>query len=288
MSASPRTTVKWGPDDKTAAVSISLDNLGEAMDLSIGTWPDDKPVGSHYSVTEVLPRLLDVLAEEGVRCTYFIEGWSTGIYPDAVNHVRGAGHEIAYHGWRHEHWPDLDSREREAELLSRGVETFRRFGITLRGFRPPGGGLTPWTLQLLRDNGFAYCSPAARRAGLLDGIAALPFRWDAIDAYYFFDAFAPLRRQFGDSEEVLPPSRLEAGMAASIDDAVASAGYLSLLFHPFLENEPEHFEAMRNVIRMVARHDDIWCAPCSEHADWLLSNRELFAADPELDERSWQ
>lgn len=288
MSTTPEATVGWGPARKAAAMSITFDNLGEAMDLSIGTWPENLAVGNHYSVTEVLPKILDLLEEERVHCTYFTEGWSVDVYADAIHRIRDAGHDIAYHGWRHEHWPSLDSREREAELLARGVEAFRELGIELRGFRPPGGVFTPWTVDLLRENGFSYASPAAKRAGLLDGVAVLPFQWTAIDAYYFFDAFAPLRGQFGDPGEVLSPSRLEERMRAAIEETVAAGSYLALLFHPFLERDEERFDSMRRVIQEVARHGDVWCAPCIEQAEWVHAHRSSFKLDPQLDERSWQ
>src|SRR5215210_7251904 len=35
----PAVPRRWGPDGRTAAVSVTFDNLGEAMELSRGTWP---------------------------------------------------------------------------------------------------------------------------------------------------------------------------------------------------------------------------------------------------------
>lgn len=283
-----RSAARWGPGGHAAAVSITLDNLGEAMDLSIGTWPEGRPVGRHHSVTEVLPRILDLLRREGVSCTYFVEGWSAEVYPEVLRRLDDAGHEIALHGWRHEHWPALTSRRLESQLISRGMASMRAHGVDLRGFRPPGGVLTPWSVDLLGDNGFTYVSPAGRRAGLIDGLVALPFRWTAIDAYYFFDAFAPLRRMLGDPAGTLPPERLVAGVEQALDEVAAAGGCLSLLFHPFLEDHPDRFEAMAHIVGLIAGRDDIWCAPCAQHADWALEHRELLSHAPQLDEASWQ
>jgi peptidoglycan/xylan/chitin deacetylase (PgdA/CDA1 family) len=280
---------RWGPDAKAAAVSITFDNLGEAMDLAIGAWPEHEPVGHHYSVRQVLPKVLATLDDLGVRCTYFAEGWSADVYPDALHDLAAAGHEIGYHGWRHEHWPRIDSRELEAELILRGTRKMAEHGITVRGFRPPGGVMTAWTLELMRAHGLSYISPAGTRAGILDGtIAALPFRWKAIDAYYFFEAFAPLRRALGDPEGVLAPERFTSELDRTLQTLIAENGYLSLLFHPFLLNQPERLDAMRHIIATVLDHDDIWCAPCIDHATWMLEVSPEKAAAPELDERSWQ
>ena len=35
-------------------VSVTFDNLGEASDLERGWWPEDEPIGAHYSVTEAV------------------------------------------------------------------------------------------------------------------------------------------------------------------------------------------------------------------------------------------
>ena len=269
-------------------MSITFDNLGEAMELSLGTWPAGAAVGRHHSVTHVLPRILELLEREDVRCTYFVEGWSAQMYPDAVRSLHAAGHEVACHGWRHEPWSTLAGRERESELIRRSVDSLGAHGADARGFRPPGGRLNPWSSAVLREHGFSYVSPAGSGAGLLEGLVALPFAWRATDAFYLFEAFGGLRRSLGEPTEPLPPDRLLAGMEATLSETVAAGGYASLVFHPFLHGDPERFAAMRHVIAAVARSDDIWCAPAGEHADWLMAHHSAAAANVELDAHHWQ
>ncbi|MCA1682691.1 MAG: polysaccharide deacetylase family protein, partial [Actinobacteria bacterium] len=279
---------RWGPQARSAAVSITFDNLGEAMDLALGTWPEDQPLGRHHSVTRVLPRILSLLDGEGLRSTYFVEGWSAAMYPDAIRRLHDAGHEIGCHGWRHERWSQIASRDMEATLISRAVAAIGGHGIQLRGFRPPGGELSDWSAEVLRQQGFAYVSPAARRLATIGGLVALPFRWKAIDAYYLYDAFASLRAAYGDPEHALPPRRLVDGVEQVLDEIVSAGGYVSLLFHPFLHADGGHFTAMEQIIAAVAKRDDVWCATCAEHVDWVLRHPELLAADPELENVSWQ
>lgn len=279
---------RWGPHGQSAAVSVTFDNLGEAMELSLGTWPADQPVGRHHSAIEVLPRILDLLGREGLHCTYFVEGWSAGVYPDAIRALHEAGHEIGCHGWRHEHWAALGGRDQEAELVGRAVAAIRGHGLELQGFRPPGGELNDWTAAVLREQGLSYVSAAARRVATIGGLVALPFRWRTIDAYYLFGAFAPLRASCGDPEETLPPARLVAAVEQVLDEIVAAEGYVSLLFHPFLQADDGHFAAMEQIVSTVARREEIWCATCAEHADWALRHPELLAPDPELEHRSWR
>src|SRR5580692_2567714 len=98
----------WGASVADAAVSVTFDNLGEAAQLELGMWPAEVPQGEHFSVVEVLPRLLDLLASHGVAASFFVEGLNAQMYPDALRAILAGGHEVAVHAWRHEDWGALD------------------------------------------------------------------------------------------------------------------------------------------------------------------------------------
>jgi hypothetical protein len=202
-------------------VSITFDNLGEAAQLELGMWPEDVPVGEHFTVLDVLPRLLDLLATHHMRATFFVEGLNAEMYPQALHTIVSAGHELAMHAYRHEEWAALDA-ESEVALLRRATEAMRRIDIQPLGFRPPGGGLTDRTLQLLGERGYTYVSPAGEREGLLEGLAVLPFRWPLVDAYSYLPQFAGLRERYGDGPDTLTPPRMRDAMIAALD---AHAGY---------------------------------------------------------------
>jgi peptidoglycan/xylan/chitin deacetylase (PgdA/CDA1 family) len=259
----------WGPDGRRAALTVSFDNLGEVTDLQRGLWPDDEPLGRHFSVTRALPRILALLDVAGVRATFFVEGRNTELYPGTLTGIAAAGHEVAYHGWCHEPWADLGAPE-EAELLDRGVGAMKALGLRPVGFRPPGGRLTLVSLELLRERRFAHCSPAGDGVGVRDGIVVLPFRWPMIDAYHYLPRFAALRaRDFG-SGAALPPAALARRLDAALRNAVRHGAHLSVVFHPFLAEPRERFDVMRRHLRAVRRLVDdgvIWCAPYREVAE---------------------
>jgi peptidoglycan/xylan/chitin deacetylase (PgdA/CDA1 family) len=238
-------------------VSITFDNLGEASDLERGWWPEDEPLGRHDSVTEALPRVLDLLGGAGLRATFFVEGLNTELYPDTLVELDARGHEVACHGWRHERWSALDPAT-ERDRLRRSVEGMRALGLPPAGFRPPGGELTEATPALLRELGFTYCSPAAGTPA--GGMPALPFRWELLDAYHYLPHFAAMRGQ----ETPLPPARLRETVLAALEEPHR---HLILLFHPFLADTGERLAVLGDVLGRVRELVDagaVVCAPCRE------------------------
>jgi peptidoglycan/xylan/chitin deacetylase (PgdA/CDA1 family) len=243
------------PDEAGAAdaISVTFDNLGEAAQLELGMWPPDVPQGEHFTVTEVLPHLLELLSSLGLSATFFVEGLNASTYPDALASIAERGHELALHAWRHEDWALL-SPDREAALLDRAQEAMAKIGLSATGFRPPGGGLTPWTLELLRSRGFRYASPAGRREGVSDGLAVLPFRWPLVDAFYYLPQFAGLRRHEGFPEQPLPVARMREVMSDAVHRHTDERGHLALLFHPFSTafTGEEGWAAMTDVLSLVS------------------------------------
>jgi peptidoglycan/xylan/chitin deacetylase (PgdA/CDA1 family) len=238
-----------------ATVSVTFDNLGEAAELERGTWPEDRPLGEHFSVRECLPQLLALLAREDLRATFFVEGLNGELYPEVLDGLRAAGHEVACHGWRHEPWHEVTD---EAERLARARDAL---GGPV-GFRPPGGRLNAGTAETLRELGFTYCSPAGSRAGLVGGIAALPFRWELIDAYYYLPHFGRRRARNGDPEEPMTPAVLRERVLAALD--AHTEGHLVLLFHPFLLDAAP--DALAVVADVLARAAEFECLRMDEAA----------------------
>ncbi|EMC96174.1 hypothetical protein BAUCODRAFT_465430 [Baudoinia panamericana UAMH 10762] len=300
---------RW-PNGAKAAIAFTIDNMAEAADLNRGLWPADQPVGSHYSVTEVLPKFLAMLKKYDVHATYFIESWNLSHYPTAVRQVAEAGHEIAWHAWQHEAWNQLDQAAEKANFeRSFGAEGLRGFtaaggegeGVVdrYRGFRPPGGIIHgDRTLNLCKNYGLDYISPAAEDAALVslqggkDHIVVLPFRWSTVDAYYYMDAFSGLRKMKGQlPAEPQSSKTLVERYKAEIDNAIETGGYVSTLFHPFLTNTAERLEAMDTVTQYMVRKRDegvIWLARCCDVANFISKHPDTVGGDPKWDTSSWR
>ena len=246
------------------AVLLSFDNLGEAADLERGT--ARSPIGDDPSVTVGLPRALEALAALDLRATFFVEGLNAELYPQALRDIAAAGHEVGLHGWRHEVWDAL-SPDEEDEILGRGVAALTELGLEVEGFRPPGGGLGPRTLEALAAHGLRWCSPAGERAGRTGSIACLPFHWPAVDAYHRLESFSDRRTSWGDRADVASPREA----ADALIDALDARGDdpLVLILHPFLMlSESEAAQArrvMEHLAELVARGER-WVAPGRELA----------------------
>jgi peptidoglycan/xylan/chitin deacetylase (PgdA/CDA1 family) len=275
-----------------SVVSVTFDNLGEAAQLELGMWPSEVPVGEHFTVVDILPRLLDLLATHRLRATFFVEGMNAEMYPRALHAIVAAGHEVAVHAWRHEEWAALDA-DSEVALLRRATDAMRAIDIHPLGFRPPGGGLTERTLALLKEHDYAYASPAGEREGLLEGLAVLPFRWPLVDAYSYLPQFAGLRERYGDGPDPLTPEQMRDDlMIAALDEhSHRQDGHLTLLFHPFsvaFTGDPG-WEALDSVLghtASLATAGALTAMRMDEAAARMLGLPEELPP-PQLDDATW-
>lgn len=106
------------------------------------------------------PRLLDLLAAEGVRATFFATGEVARRSPEVVERLLAAGHELGGHGDTHRDFTRLDAAEAETEI-ARSTATLRRFA-PVTAFRAPYLKLPPAYLPLLAAYGYRRDSSQAR------------------------------------------------------------------------------------------------------------------------------
>lgn len=105
-----------------------------------------------------VPRLLDLLAREGLPSTWFVPGHTAVTFPDSVRAIAAAGHELACHGWAHEALGDLGPGD-QRRIVERGRAAIGElWGRPPTGFRAPHLSLGDSTLELLERLGFVYDS----------------------------------------------------------------------------------------------------------------------------------
>jgi hypothetical protein len=142
-----------------------------------------------------------------------------------------------------------------------------------------------------------YISPAGHEAAVIPvendrgSIVILPFRWATVDAYYYMETFSKLRKIKGDAEELQSEESLTQKVITQIDGAIARGGYLSVLFHPFLNNSPKRLKAFEAVVSYLAQKRDegtIWLARCQDVQAWLKEFPGTVSSDPDLDDTQWR
>lgn len=129
--------------------------------LSVDVEPDCPPyLESYRGIEEGLPRLLDLLGEQQVSATFFTTGEVARRFPQAVQSVVEAGHELGCHGDTHRSFLKLDPSEARAEIAT-SAAILREFA-SVTSFRAPYLQFPTAYLKLLESEGFNLDSSQAR------------------------------------------------------------------------------------------------------------------------------
>jgi peptidoglycan/xylan/chitin deacetylase (PgdA/CDA1 family) len=105
-----------------------------------------------------VPRILKLLSTYGILATFFVPGHTAESFPDSVEAILTAGHEVAHHGYSHRDLSALtpDDERRELEM---GLKALARFmDQPPLGYRSPSWDYSPMTLSMLVEYGFVYDS----------------------------------------------------------------------------------------------------------------------------------
>ncbi len=92
--------------------------------------------GPHPRLT---PVILDILAEYGIKATFFMVGENVGYYPDAARAVAEAGHEIGNHTFSHRRFGRMSEGEMLYEISSCEKAISDVWNHPVHYIRPPEG-----------------------------------------------------------------------------------------------------------------------------------------------------
>jgi polysaccharide deacetylase family protein (PEP-CTERM system associated) len=106
-------------------------------------------------------RILELFAENDVKATFFIVGWTAERHPDLVREIHQQGHEIGCHSYWHRKIYELTPAEfKEDTKRAKGIlEDIT--GQQIFGYRAPSYTITRkslWALDILAEIGFKYDS----------------------------------------------------------------------------------------------------------------------------------
>lgn len=106
-------------------------------------------------------RLLDLLAENGVRATFFILGWVAERQPDLVRAIHAAGHEIGCHSYAHRLVYEQTPSQFRVDLRLARLVLEDIIGERVSAYRAPSFSITKrslWALDILLEEGFLFDS----------------------------------------------------------------------------------------------------------------------------------
>ncbi|HET7573467.1 MAG TPA: polysaccharide deacetylase [Gaiellaceae bacterium] len=256
-----------------------------------GLYAHNLGVMSHqaYGPLVGVPRILALLRDLDLPATFFVPGWTADRYPQAVEAILAAGHEVGHHSYAH-HSPFAQSEQEERADFARALESLRRVGAEPEGFRCPSwepGWRTP---ALVAEHGLAYDSSLmdADRPYLLDTgageIVELPVHW-ALDDWeqYAYIPDPPFRSAIESPAKVLD-------LWTSELDAMRTHDCLFVLTcHPFLSGRPHRVEVLRALVEHARAAGDVEFLSCRDAArrareDAATPRRRLepFVPDPTI------
>jgi peptidoglycan/xylan/chitin deacetylase (PgdA/CDA1 family) len=231
------------------------------VDLIGRSWQD-------YGVNAGLPRLLRVLAEEGISATVPASGMLAGRCPDLLKRIVDEGHEVCGHSWAQDvRLFELSAAEEYANLArcAEGIE--KVCGVRPLGWVSPAGQLSATSLRALAHNGYLYSLdfkdddvPYLVRGSDWD-LVGIPNPYDINDVQQY-------------SVSGNPPSSYVEIFKHTFDmlyeEGMQQPKIVNAIMHPPLFGRPFGALALREVIRYAKSHDDVWFARRDEVARWVL------------------
>jgi peptidoglycan/xylan/chitin deacetylase (PgdA/CDA1 family) len=204
-----------------------------------------------------VPRILDLLQEFRLPATFFVPGVTAERYPDAVEQILAAGHELGHHSYAHFSPFDQDEAAERSDF-ERALEALARFGVEPKGFRCPSWEPQWRTPALVAEYGLAYDSSLmdADTPYLLEtpagDIVELPVHWSLDD----WEQYAYLPRPPFKSPIESPQKVLDLWISEL--DAMRRYGCLFVLTcHPFLSGRPHRVEVLRRLIEHALETKDV-------------------------------
>ncbi|WP_432564628.1 polysaccharide deacetylase family protein [Kineococcus sp. SYSU DK003] len=261
-------TPAW-PDGKRVAVALSFDSDHETIPLRDGETRPGKLAQGQYGSRVGARRILAVLEKFGVPASFYVPAVSALLHPEEVRDYAAAGHEVAAHGWIHERNTLLTPAD-ERDLLARSLDTLEQLtGTRPVGMRTPSWDFSDDTLRIALELGLRYDSSLMAdddcyelvADGEPTGMVEVPVEWIRDDAPYW------MMERFGSLRPYTPPRSVLQLWIDEFDEARADGGLFQLTMHPHVIGHRSRMVVLRELLRYIASHDDVWFATHQQVAD---------------------
>lgn len=257
------------PDGARVAVLLSFDVDNETIQgLRTGEVNIGPLSQGQYGSRVALPRVVNLMDEEGIPASFFFPAWSLKIAPEQGELILASGrHEIGVHGWIHELNTAIDG-ETEERLLRLAMESIEEItGVTPVGYRAPSWNHSPNTLNIVRELGFLYESSLMHddrpyellQNGEATGIVELPVEWILDDA----PLFNPLGARYMNPRDVMQV------WIDEFDKAWEEETMFLLTMHPHVIGHRSRMVALEGLIDHIKAKGDVWFGTHEQAARWV-------------------
>jgi peptidoglycan-N-acetylglucosamine deacetylase len=274
--------IGW-PEGVQSAAVITVNVDGESFEQP--EFPGEPLWGRYgygrYGAQEGIYRLLTVFERFAVRATFFVPGWDVQRYPQVMETVASAGHEIAARGYANENFA-LMSVEQQHGVLERTEQAFvSAFGDKPSGWRGPSGLpgindpgqrlqiagslMSVETRQILAERGYrydsSYCDDDVPYVVDGTGLVELPVHAQAGDRMYY--------------ERHRLPEVVAAAWTEELSAIHAAGGLFNLSLSPrgdWGSGRKVRISAVEAVLQAFRKTSGLWVATCDELAGWMLTS----------------
>lgn len=276
MPAMPVVPILW-PEGKRSCVALAFDvdgPTGNAMlDGSIWRNPSFFTLGS-YGPWRAVGYLLDMLKDYDIPATFFVPGWVLETWPAQIRAIVDNGHEVGYHGYKHEAFWQL-TRHRQQEVMAQSLALFHKhLGLAPCGFRTPSGDWGGDTIEILLDSGVIYSSSMRgddrpyliEHAASSRSLVEIPGRWE-------LDDYASLAYQRNPDypaglDRIASYDTTLDNWKREFDGSHRDGLCMTTLFHPKVSGKPGRIVLLERLCQHMRAQDDVWFAKCSDVAQW--------------------
>lgn len=218
---------------------------------------------ARYGPRIAIPLILALLERHKIKSTFFVPGKVAEDYPQAIEAISAAGHELAAHGYTHTP-PRMLSYDQEEGQLVRTKELLEAFGAKIEGYRAPLWDISENTLPLLQKHGFRYSS------NLMDDIR--PYRHPRTDVIelpvqFILDDWTLFGLGPGNMEKkVARNSEVREIWESEFEGIRDLRGLFVLGMHPQIIGRPSRLKMLDEFVSFVKSHENTWIATCSDVA----------------------
>ena len=226
-----------------------------------------------FGVRTGIPRILRLLQEYDLPCTFFVPGYTIEHHTAVIETIQKAGYELGCHGNVHEAVEFLDAAA-ERRVMEEQLEIYERFlGIRPKGYRSPSWSVNNRTPALLKEHGFVYDSSLMGDdipyfVDTLHGrLAEVPIQWLLDDAPFY-------RHVYGATNAIADPDRVIRMWTQEFRAMHRENGCFVLTMHPYISGRAGRLDGLEQLIRAMREEPGVWFATCMQVAEWAIESNQ--------------